>query len=46
MSFKKFGTGKVTGTEGPMSKTAAHQEWTEKDDEELAEENREADGGE
>lgn len=46
MSFKKFGTGKVTETEGALSKTAAKDDWTEKDDQELAEENREADGGE
>lgn len=46
MSFKKFGTGKVTETEGTLSKTAGAQEWTKKDDEELAEENTSADGGE
>ena len=39
MSFKKFGTGKVTETEGALSKTAAKDEWTEQDDQELAEEN-------
>lgn len=46
MSFKKFGSGKVTETEGPLSKTAAKDEWTEKDDQELAEENASTDGGE
>lgn len=38
MSFKKFGSGQVTETEGPLSKTAAQQEWTEDDQRELAEE--------
>ena len=46
MSFQKFGTGKVTETEGMLSKTAGKQEWTEQDEQELAEENRETDGGE
>jgi hypothetical protein len=46
VSIRKTGSGQVTGTEGPVTKTATVEEpWTPKDDEELAEENREADGG-
>jgi hypothetical protein len=41
MSFRKHGSadGKVTGTEGPVTKTAAaDQPWTPEDDDELAKE--------
>jgi hypothetical protein len=40
MSFKKFGSGEVTGTEGTeaLAKTAAAEEWMPEDDAALAEE--------
>jgi hypothetical protein len=44
MSFKKTGSGQVTGTEGTLSKTAAQDDWTEQDEQELAEENASVDG--
>lgn len=44
MGFKKFGTGEVTATEGPVSKTASQQDWTESDEQALREENNAADG--
>jgi hypothetical protein len=46
MSIRKTSTGTVTTTEGPLAKTAATEEpWMPEDDEELAEENKAADGG-
>jgi hypothetical protein len=46
MSIRKFGTAEgqgVTGTEGPLSKTAAAEDWTPSDDEALAAESAEGD---
>lgn len=40
MSFRKFSSGgRVIETEGPISKTAGHQDWTDQDRAELAAEN-------
>lgn len=43
MTFKKFGTGQVTETEGPLAKTASNAEFTEADAQALREENDAAD---
>lgn len=43
MSFKKFGTGEVTETEGTVSKTASSGEFTDADKAALQQENDAAD---
>ena len=42
MTFKKFGTGEVTETEGSLAKTASNVEFTEDDQRLLREENEAA----
>ena len=46
MGFKKHGTGEVTETEGPLSRTASAGEFSDADREALARENEQADGKE
>lgn len=44
MGFKKHGEGQVSGTEGLITKTASHDDWTTEDAAALDRENALADG--
>lgn len=45
MSFIKRGTGEVLPESSEQHKTASNQNWTDKDERELAQENEQADRG-